>query len=134
MKALLKIVIPIEIYYDMQTWVGSPIDISYFKPGNAGYDFIFRNLENPVISEWKELQNWQALLNANLDIHHNNGSILSEVFPEDRLEIDEENMTLVIYQRWESKEALEEHAYWRWVESHDVATILSHEIIDLPNA
>ena len=133
MNAILKIVLSIDIHYELEYLMGKIPDVSCFKPGNPDYDIIWRNTF-PRIQSNETYQNYITKYIIKMDHYYSKGDISSEIFPEDRFEVNKENNTFTVYVRWENKTALQEHVKWRWGEDSDVSdplVIISYEIIDL---
>ena len=123
MKAILRLVTPIGVFYTLEQVAGRPLTIADLK-----FKFVAdQTIGHPLIGETE----WQQ----RAQVHIANGDIIpDQLFPEDTLVIDAENGTVVISNRWENKDALVEFATWRFNnDTHDIPDPISHEIIDIPD-
>ena len=132
MKAVFKWTYKISSEYaDIKTWLDKTPDVSCFKPGNPDYDKCWGEQSRHL---WADpFQNEYVTKYVNrLNEHFANGDISSEIFPEDRFEIDEENDKWIIYVRWENKTALEEYVEYKMITlDPEQCDIYPYEIIDL---
>ena len=125
MKAILRLVTPIGVFYTLEQIAGRTLTIADLKCKFVADQTT--GTGQPLIGETEWRRRTQA--------HIANGDIIpDQLFPEDTLVIDAENGVVLISNRWENKDALVEFATWRFNnDTHDIPDPLSHEIIDIPD-
>ena len=123
MKAILRIVIPIEALYKYEEVAGKSITIADLKCKYVADQTIGEALGSEA--EWRQ----------RIQAHVANGDVIpDQVFAEDTLVADPANNIATISYRWENKDALVTFATWRFdSEECDLPNGLSYEIIDIPD-
>ena len=123
MKAILRIVAPIEALYKYESVAGRPLTIADLK-----FKYVAdQTIGGPLTAETE----WHTRAAT----HIANGDVIpDQIFAEDTLVADETAGTVTISNRWENKDALVEFATWRFNnDTHDLPDPTSYEIIDIPD-